>query len=273
VDLIPDSAEGNFYDFFYEIDKVIVGGPPKQDATITVGNSGAPSPKRARVEQISSTVEESYENQVNNSQTETVRHGKNYGVADAIQESAMEHESEEDDSAGGDELLIETMAKEHEASKLSGIVAPANSWLVPCSIVQNLHEPVHECTDAVQSMLLPYSYTLSHDAWPPLPSIPEVTDGSNSPLIGSPAYVVQSPDASPEDLCDSDYTVPDTSPIRCSSRLQLQINMNIMDKVANVPKKRNLEGTHDPSQNPVSSNSSDALSDNALMLKAYKMGV
>jgi hypothetical protein len=277
VDLIPNSAEGclgdNFYDFFYEIDKVVVGGPPKQDATVTVGDSGAPSPKRARVEQRSATVEESSENQVYSSQTETIGHGRNHGASDVVQESDVEHESEDDDCPGGDELLIESMAREHEASKLSGTVAPANSWLVPCSFVQNVHAPVHEGNDTVQSMLLPHTYTLSHDAWPPLPSIAEVTDGSNSPLIGSPAYVVQSPDASPEEFHDSDYTVPDSSPTRCSSRLQPQINMNIMDKMANVSKKRNLEGTHDPPQNPASSNSFAALSDNALMLKAYKMGV
>lgn len=246
VDLIPDSAEGclgdNFYDFFYEIDKVIVGGPPKKDATTTVGNPGAPSPKRARVEQRSTTVEESSENQAYSSQTDTARHGRNYDGSDAIQENDMEDESEEEDSAGGNELLIESLAKEHEAAELSGTVAPANSWLVPCSIIQKMHEPVHEHADVVQSMLLPHSYTLSHDAWPPLPSITEVTDDSNSPLIGSPAYVVQSPDASTEEIHDSDCTIPDASPTRCSSRLQPQINVNIMDKVANVSKKRNLEG-------------------------------
>jgi hypothetical protein len=277
VDLIPDSAEGclgdNFYDFFYEIDKVIVGGPPKKDATTTVGNPGAPSPKRARVEQRSTTVEESSENQAYSSQTDTARHGRNYDGSDAIQENDMEDESEEEDSAGGNELLIESLAKEHEAAELSGTVAPANSWLVPCSIIQKMHEPVHEHADVVQSMLLPHSYTLSHDAWPPLPSITEVTDDSNSPLIGSPTYVVQSPDASPEEIHDSDCTIPDASPTRCSSRLRPHINVNIMDKVANVSKKRNLEGTSDSSQNPVSNNSFAALSDNALMLKAFKMGV
>ncbi|KAM0863671.1 hypothetical protein ACQ4PT_044429 [Festuca glaucescens] len=55
VDLIPALAEGclgdNFYEFFYEIDKVIVGGTPKDNTGVTVStNVDAPSPKRPRME-------------------------------------------------------------------------------------------------------------------------------------------------------------------------------------------------------------------------------
>uniref|UniRef100_A0ACD5YJY6 Uncharacterized protein n=1 Tax=Avena sativa TaxID=4498 RepID=A0ACD5YJY6_AVESA len=55
VDLLPAKAEGclgdNFNDFFFEIDKVVVGGPPKHSSKIPVGGNSAPSPKRARMDQ------------------------------------------------------------------------------------------------------------------------------------------------------------------------------------------------------------------------------
>ncbi|KAM0872852.1 hypothetical protein ACQ4PT_038448 [Festuca glaucescens] len=78
VDLIPASAEGclgdNFYDFFYEIDKVIVGGTPKDNTGVTVStNADAPSPKRPRMEQSITVTEESSENQGVGSQIDSGR--------------------------------------------------------------------------------------------------------------------------------------------------------------------------------------------------------
>ncbi|KAM0878744.1 hypothetical protein ACQ4PT_034685 [Festuca glaucescens] len=62
IDMIPLSAEGclgdNFYDFYYEIDKIVVGRLPSDATNVTVGNSGAPSPKRQRVEQSNNVTEE-----------------------------------------------------------------------------------------------------------------------------------------------------------------------------------------------------------------------
>ncbi|KAM0916657.1 hypothetical protein ACQ4PT_010013 [Festuca glaucescens] len=55
IEMIPPSAEGclgdNFYDFYYEVDKIVVGRAPRDTTNVAVGNSGAPSPKRQRFEQ------------------------------------------------------------------------------------------------------------------------------------------------------------------------------------------------------------------------------
>ncbi|KAM0898273.1 hypothetical protein ACQ4PT_022036 [Festuca glaucescens] len=53
IEMTPLSAEGclgdNFYDFYYEIDNIVVGKLPSDTTNVNVGNSGAPSPKRQRV--------------------------------------------------------------------------------------------------------------------------------------------------------------------------------------------------------------------------------
>jgi hypothetical protein len=59
----------------------------------------------------------------------------------------------------------------------------------------------------VSSLLLPFTQRLLVDAWPPLQSITEVSDGENSPLHGSPAYMVQLPETPPEDNNDADFTL------------------------------------------------------------------
>ncbi|KAM0871587.1 hypothetical protein ACQ4PT_039287 [Festuca glaucescens] len=191
VELIPASAEGclgdNFYDFFYEIDKIVVGGPPKTNSYVVVGgSSGAPSPKRA--------------------------------------------------SADGNELLIETMTIEHEVALAAGTTTPSNKWLVPCPILEEKNA-VPPVTTHMTSMLLPYSHTMSVDAWPTLPTITEVTDASSSPLAGSPAYAVQSPEVSP---MEENMVAPEDT--RFSTKLQDNVNKNIMDKATEVAMKRNLEG-------------------------------
>jgi hypothetical protein len=53
VDLVPCKAEGflgdNFYDFYYDVDKVVVARPPKKDISSKLGNSSKPpSHKGAR---------------------------------------------------------------------------------------------------------------------------------------------------------------------------------------------------------------------------------
>jgi hypothetical protein len=190
VDMIHASAEGclgdNFYDFFYEIDKVIVGGAPKDNAGATVStNADAPSPKRPRMERSVAVTEESSENQGIGSQSDS---GRRQRACDTITEVnddtlAMDNESE-DDSAGGNELLIETMTKEHEAQQLAG--SSPNSWLVPCSLIHKEQMPDPRCTETVSSLLPPLSQNLPADIWPPLPSMTGISNGLNSPLVGSP---------------------------------------------------------------------------------------
>jgi hypothetical protein len=79
VERIPHMAEGclgdNFYDFCYEIDRIVVAGPPRvDDATRVGGASRPPSPKRARIDFTESNTEETSEGFVQGSQTESVKH-------------------------------------------------------------------------------------------------------------------------------------------------------------------------------------------------------
>jgi hypothetical protein len=65
IEMIPLSVEGclgdNFYDFYYEVDKIFVGRAPKDNISVAAGNSGAPSPKRQRFEQSTNATEENFE--------------------------------------------------------------------------------------------------------------------------------------------------------------------------------------------------------------------
>jgi hypothetical protein len=117
IDMIPSNAEGclgdNFYDFYYEVDKIVVGKLSGEANTVAVGNSGAPSPKRQRVEQSNMVTEENSESQLVSSQTESVQqshHRERMIITDVTEE--IDTQESEDDSTGG-ELLIETIAREH----------------------------------------------------------------------------------------------------------------------------------------------------------------
>jgi hypothetical protein len=105
------------------------------------------------------------------------------------------------------------------------------------------------------------------EVWPPLPTITEVTGEASSPLAGSPDYLVQSPDSSP-DIVQDDSCGP-----RFSSRLQDSVNTDTLKKASALSKKRNLEGNHDSDPNPLSNNSFAVLSDNQIVAKASLMGV
>jgi hypothetical protein len=78
--MITLSAEGclgdNFYDFYYEIDMIVVGRLPSDATNVTVGNSGAPSPKRQRVKQKNNVTEENSGSQLVSSQTKSVQPGR-----------------------------------------------------------------------------------------------------------------------------------------------------------------------------------------------------
>jgi hypothetical protein len=80
IDMTPLSVEGclgdNFYDFYYEIDKIVVGRLPSDATNVTVGNSGAPSPKRQRVKQKNNVTEENSGSQLVSSQTKSVQPGR-----------------------------------------------------------------------------------------------------------------------------------------------------------------------------------------------------
>jgi hypothetical protein len=84
--------------------------------------------------------------------------------------------------------------------------------------------------------------------------------------VGSPDYVVQSPEGSHED----NLVVPEADETRFSSRIFPSANEDVMRKAMQATKKRNLEGNITI---PSSSNSFAALSDSALMIRAHKMGV
>uniref|UniRef100_A0ACD5W904 Uncharacterized protein n=1 Tax=Avena sativa TaxID=4498 RepID=A0ACD5W904_AVESA len=208
VDLLPAKDEGclgdNFYDFFFEIDKVVVGGPPKQSSKIPVGGNSAPSPKRARMDQsltaTATATDEVSGEQFFGSQTDSVRQ---HGVQD-VEEKGLENEQISDDDSNmlGNELLIESMAREHEASAPMDSPVASNKWLVPCSLSHQAQD-IH----------------LSTTEWPSLPVITDVSVDASSPSKDLPSYTVQSPDsASMEEV----VVIEDTE--RFSQRLQAEEN-------------------------------------------------
>ena len=62
-------------------------------------------------------------------------------------------------------------------------------------------------------------------------------------MVGSPDYLVQSPEGSMDDKVEPEHAEPD---MRFSSRDQLKVHVNVMDKVESAAKKRNLEGNSIP---------------------------
>lgn len=276
IEMIPLSDEGclgdNFYDFYYEVDKIVVGRAPRDNINVAAGNSGAPFPKRQRFEQSTNATVENSETQLISSQTESVQQGRqheNVTITDVTKE--VDTQESEDDSTGG-EILIETIAREHEDAQNKTGMSP-NKWLVPCPIL-NIGNTIH-CNSVtpnivpLSSMLMPFSHALSDEAWPPLPVITDISDMINSPMVDSPGYLVQSPDISSGDRVEEVQVELDSS--RCSYRAPADVNTNIMDKVENAAKKRNLEGNIAPPF--YDSNSFAALSNNELMSRAHKMGV
>uniref|UniRef100_A0ACD5WJ22 Uncharacterized protein n=1 Tax=Avena sativa TaxID=4498 RepID=A0ACD5WJ22_AVESA len=225
VDLLPAKAEGclgdNFYDFFFEVDKVVVGGPSKQSSKILVGGNIAPSPKRARMDQSLTATDEASEEQFFGSQADSVRqHGiQDVGGPDLDKEQV----SDDDSTMLGNELLIESMAREHEASApMDSPVAP-NKWLVPYPLSLQAHDTLGNSLPATE--------------WPSLPVITNVSVDASTPSKGLPAYIVQSPNSSSVE----EIVVIEDNSERFSQRIQAEANVHVMEKVANVSKKRTLE--------------------------------
>jgi hypothetical protein len=161
-------------------------------------------------------------------------------ITDVTEE--VDTQESEDDSTGG-EILIEIIAREHaDAQHKTG--TPPNKWLVPCPVLA-MNDSVHCDTVTpivapLSSLLLPFPQSFSEETWPPLPVITNVSDSIISPLGESPGYLVQSLDVSLEDNVEEIQTELD--PAMCNRRASADMNTNIMDKVENVVRKRNLEG-------------------------------
>ncbi|KAM0892517.1 hypothetical protein ACQ4PT_025731 [Festuca glaucescens] len=111
IDELPPCAEGclgdYFYDFYYEVESVVVRGPPATKISISTSersSPNAPSPKRSRIDHHKAA--ESSEGQTGASQN--VTYGKSYSNnLDVVPENDYEEDSEEDH-----ELLIDTIARE-----------------------------------------------------------------------------------------------------------------------------------------------------------------
>ncbi|KAM0846783.1 hypothetical protein ACQ4PT_055449 [Festuca glaucescens] len=118
VEEIPRKAEGclgdNFYIFYYELDKVMVGRQPKNNTMIPVdSSSGLPSPKRARTENAST-----YESSVGQSEGQQLSGSTSYGKTHThTLEPVSEHESEEE-SEEDTGLLIEEIIHDKNSESL-----------------------------------------------------------------------------------------------------------------------------------------------------------
>jgi hypothetical protein len=190
-------------------------------------------------------------------------------ITDVTEE--IDTQESEDDSTGG-ELLIETIAREHADAQHETGTSP-NKWLVPCPILDMnkpvICEPVSPMAAPLSSLLLPHSQALSEVTWPPLPVITDISYSSNSPLGEPTGYLVQSPEVSLEDNVEETHMELD--PRMNSRRASADMNSNIMEKVENIARKRNLEGNTAPI--PDNLNSFAVLSNSELMCRAHKMGV
>ena len=112
IDQLPHIAEGalgdHFYDFSYEVESVVVRGPPAEKIGVSSGYTDRshvdPKPKRVRTEQNS--VEDSSEGQ--NDASQNTNYGKNYSQKlSTVNENESEEDSEEEQ-----ELLIEKIIRE-----------------------------------------------------------------------------------------------------------------------------------------------------------------
>jgi hypothetical protein len=177
VERIPHMPEGclgdNFYDFSYEVDKIVVAGPPRiDDATRVGGASRPPSPKRSRTDLTKSNTEETSEGFVQGSQTDSARHLVN---CETIPENEPVEQESEEDSTIGDELLLETIHREHQASAQ----VASNKWLIPCPILNSNSITQETCKsmtlETFNSLLFPCDKSSIEEVWPPLPTITDVT--------------------------------------------------------------------------------------------------
>lgn len=289
VEKIPPSAEGMLgeqcYDFFYEVEKVVTMGAEKSQSYTAVDSSASPSfPKKARMDSYPASSMgqgETSTSMVGNFSSQN--YDKGMQRLPAVAESEEEEESDEGNNT---KLLIETMAREHAAKKMS--YCGSQSGKISC---ENISEDldVEEMTDSPSNEISihkgawgmitpvpPSPLFVCHDVntygnafpplsdyvvWPSLPHIVPLEEGSMEGGENCSVYTVESPSGSPiHDSMSQEEEV---------TRRQKQKLEKVGDVAANRMRKRNLEGMNMPN----SKNQFSALSDSAIILRASLMGV
>ena len=121
---LPQVAEGvlgdYFYDFYFEVDNIVVEGPSKQSGKTAVDNRNAPSPKRTRFE-ASSSVEPSNNTSDFVSDNSQSYNGADGGINYAKTLGTLVENVSEDESEDDRELLIETLAREGGLESSGGV--------------------------------------------------------------------------------------------------------------------------------------------------------
>ena len=271
--------------FFYEVEKVVAMGADKSQAYTAVDSSASPSfPKKARMDSYPASS-------MGQGETSTSMAGnfssQNYAKGmQRLPAVAESEEEEESDEGNNTELLIETMAREHAAEKMS--YCGSQSDKKSC---ENVSEDlkVEEMTESPSNeisvhqgawgMITPYQPTplfvcqdvnAYGNAFPPLsdyvvwPSLPHIMPLEEDSMEGGEncsVYTVESPSGSPiHDSMSQEEEV---------SRGQKQKLEKVGDVATNRMRKRNLEGTNMPN----SKNQLTALSDAAIIFRASLMGV
>jgi hypothetical protein len=286
IDELPETAEGvlgdYFYDFSYEVESVVVRGPPAQKGVIPISSSSIPpSPKRARLHNnFSKNSAASSEGQ-----TGAASVGTNFGKSYCAELPVVsEHESEEE-SEDDSELLIHQMAKENaEKGMGSSVVIPSpicesNTSLTPTvhdSSPQNTETKKLISADLIGKQIVPsFAAVVSGYACSHSPVVTEVEDVHCSAPESESEYFVQSPPSDEHGEARSGTTNKPVEPIPCDLRNQEAKMSKVMDNAAALAKKRNLEGNQQcsTSSNAPSSNAFSVLSNNEIMLCASMMGV
>jgi hypothetical protein len=285
IDELPETAEGvlgdYFYDFSYEVESVVVRGPPAQKSAIPVSSSSVPpSPKRIRLHNnFSENSAASSEGQTGAASVGT-DFGKSYCAALPV---VSEHESEEE-SEDDSELLIHKMAKENAEKDMGSSVvlsSPICESNVPMAPTVHAAKAANSETeklvlDAGQQIVPSFAAVLSGYAWSHSPVVTEVEDVHCSAPDSESEYFVQSPpsDEHGEPQLGTSCTKP-VEPIPCGLRNQEAKMAKVMENAAILTKKRNLEGNDQcsTSSNVPASNAFSVLSNNEIMLRASMMGV
>ncbi|XP_044428616.1 uncharacterized protein [Triticum aestivum] len=174
VEKIPPSAEGmlgeQYYDFFYEVEKVVTVGAEKSQSYTAVDSSASPSfPKKARMDSYpASSMGQGETNTSVTGNFSSQNYGKGMQRLPAVAESEEEDESEEGNNT---ELLIETMAREHAAEKMS--YCGSQSDKKSC---ENVSEDlkVEEMTESPSNEI---SVHQDYVVWPSLPHIVPLEEG------------------------------------------------------------------------------------------------
>ena len=289
VEKIPPSAEGmlreQYYDFFYEVEKVVTVGFDKSQSSIAVDSSASPSfPKKARMESYLASSTGQGETSASMAGTFS---SQNYDKGmQRLTTVAESEEEEESDEGNHTELLIETMAREHAAGKVSycGSQTGNTSYGTASEELEvdemsgsptndvNIHKgawgfitpippsPLYLCQDE-NTHGNTFPPLLDYVVWPSLPHIVPLEEGSMEGGDNCSAYTVESPSGSPiHDNGNRKEFAP---------RRQMQKLEKVGDVATNRMRKRDSEGMKMPN----SKNQFSALSDTAIILRASLMGV